>query len=1339
MFDFLKVVKTYQKERYHYKPTFIVKSSIKDIMTRGGAFYAIFDEETGYWTKSKPRAIELIDKQVREYAAKDAGPEAMADTMHGPHIQYMADSSNMLSTQFDRFCKTMGDNWIALDQKMIFSNTEVKKHDYASKCLDYPLVESPTPYYDALVSVLYSPDEQEKWEWAVGAMISGEQNKIQKMFAFYGEPGTGKSTIISKIFADQIFGGLDMGYAVKFEANNVVGGDSFGTDFLENDSVLVYDDDAELGIINCRSTLNKIISHESIRVNCKFKAPFMTKSNCMIFIGSNDPIQLSPNSGMKRRLIDIRPTGILVDADTYDDCMEHIPFEKSGIAWRCLQVYKTKGRHYYDHYVAEDMLNRTSPFHNFVTENVMELKDGVSLAKAYDLYVAYAESCKFKNIIVRYKFRDTLKLYFDKYEDARFEGFRWEKIGKEKPQPKTIDVSSWLNFDCNVSLFDKEFSDMPAQYANEEGTPSCKWENCKTSLKDIDTSKLHYVKIPIEHIVIDFDIKGDDGKKSFKKNFEAASKFPPTYAELSKSGCGIHLHYIYTGGDPTELSRMFDDNVEVKVFSGNSSLRRCLTLCNSLLIATLASGLPLKETKGGKDLLDEKGFKNESKLKHTIIKAMRNCDPDPNLFGKVMPNLTPSHKCTIDFIDMLLKDAYRSGQTYDARDLQQTIITFALASTNKSDYCLDLVSNMHFCSEDIENAENPIDTPDYIPDDGREIAFFDVEIAPSYKQYVQYCKDNDIDINPEIPKDTPAHFLVCYKLKDKDGVVKMLDPKPDDVHKMFSYGLIGFNNRAYDNHMCYAASQGYSPEELYELNCKIIGKQTSKNAKFGQAYNLSKTDIYDFASSGNKKGLKKFEIELGIKHLEWDRPWYEPIPDERLSDWCDYCSNDVISTEKVFYYLEEDYEARQILARLTGGTENDTTNTLTTKLLTDGISNPQSQYVYTDLSTIFPGYRYDPKGIPKEEYSTEPGSKVSTRKSIYMGEDPSEGGFANCPQPGIYYKVGLMDIASMHPHSAIRLGIFGKIITKRFEALVEARVSIKHIKKIGDEHYKKAIEYLEVIREGSSQIIIDILSGLDGDELKKKCKSIANALKTAINSVYGLTSANFNNALRDPKNVDNIVAKYGALFMITLKHKVQEMGYTVVHIKTDSIKIANFDDKIKKFVMDFGKKYGYTFEHEATYDRICIVDDSQYVAYEIEADEEKLDKPFWTVTGAKFAPPYLFKTLFSHEEIIFNDYCETKSVSDAAIHLLYPDGGDKFVGRIGSFVCTVDGGEMVRVQGNKVSAVTGTKGYLWSEADAIEKEPERINKDYYRTEIDKAIECINQYGDFDEFVNVKGE
>ena len=60
-----------------------------------------------------------------------------------------------------------------------------------------------------------------------------------------------------------------------------------------------------------------------------------------------------------------------------------------------------------------------------------------------------------------------------------------------------------------------------------------------------NVSKLHYVKVPENHIVIDFDIKDESGKKSFEKNFIAASKWPATYAELSKSEAGIHLHYIY--------------------------------------------------------------------------------------------------------------------------------------------------------------------------------------------------------------------------------------------------------------------------------------------------------------------------------------------------------------------------------------------------------------------------------------------------------------------------------------------------------------------------------------------------------------------------------------------------------------------------------------------------------------------------------------------------------------------------------------------------------------------------------------------------------------------------
>ena len=1314
MFDFLKVTKTFRNSRYYYKPTFITKTSIKDLLVRGQAFYAVFDHSTGFWTKEKARLIEMIDEQVREYAENDVGNSILSDEAHGPVIVQMADSANHIVEQFDRFCKTLGDNQEhMLDMKMLFSNSEVSRKDYATKTLDYPLQYCPTPYYDALCETLYLPDEREKWEWAVGCMIAGESSKIQKMFAFYGEPGTGKSTIISGILAKQVMGGRKAGYAVKFEAVNLVGGNEFGTDFLENDSILAYDDDAELDKINARSTLNKIVSHETVRVNCKFKAPFMTNPNCIVFVGTNDPIQLSPNSGMRRRLIDIRPTGNLVSADMYDECMEHIPFEKSGIAWRCLQVYKKLGRHYYDHYIAEDMLARTSPFHNFVVENVMELKDGISLAKAYDMYVSYAEICKYKNVIVRYKFRDTLKLYYDKYSDGKFEGFRWEKIGEKRPETVKIDICGWLQFDKTNSLFDKKFAGQPAQYANEEGLPSYKWSNVNTTLSDISTNKLHYVKMPEEIICLDFDIRGEDGEKSFEKNLEAASKFPPTYAELSKSGCGIHLHYIYTGGDPKELSRIYEDNVEVKVFTGNSALRRCLTKCNDIPIAELSSGLPMK-VKGGKNMVDWDGFKNEKILRAMIIKNLKK-------------EYHPATKPSIDYIDKLLSDAYDSGVSYDVRDMQNDILAFAMGSTNKADYCVELVSRMHFCSKDI--LENERELENNSVDENAPIVFFDVEIAPSYKQYVEYCNNNGIDINPEIPKDSKAHFLICWKYRgDGKKIQKMLDPKPEEVEALFKYRLIGFNNRDYDNHMVWAASQGYTPSELYSLNSKIIVEKDRK-AKFGQAYNISYTDIYDFAAGDNKMGLKKYEIKLHLDHVEWDRPWYEPIPDDRLVDWVNYCSNDVLSTEVVFDYLKDDYEAREILAKLAGGTVNDTTNSLTTKLLTHDIPDPQSQYIYTDLSTIFPGYEYHPEGIDKERYSTEPGTKISTRKSIYMGEDPSEGGFANCPQPGVYFNVGLFDVVSMHPHSAIRLKIFGEEITKRFENLVEGRVAVKHIREVGDDAYKEAIRRL-------GPIVEEIFDGVKPEDVKAKAKAVANALKTAINSVYGLTSAKFDNKLRDPKNVDNIVAKYGALFMITLKHKVQEMGYTVVHIKTDSIKIANVDDNIKKFIMDFGKKYGFTFEHEATYSKMCIVDDAQYVAYEVEADGEKLKEPFWTVTGAKFAPPYLFKNLFTHEEVVFDDYPEIKSVSDAAIYIS-TDGTDKFIGRIGSFVAVKEGygGELVRVKGDKRAAVTGTKGYLWNESEIIRKHPDRLDLDYYRNECDKAIEAINEYYPFDDFVN----
>ena len=136
--------------------------------------------------------------------------------------------------------------------------------------------------------------------------------------------------------------------------------------------------------------------------------------------------------------------------------------------------------------------------------------------------------------------------------------------------------------------------------------------------------------------------------------------------------------------------------------------------------------------------------------------------------------------------------------------------------------------------------------------------------------------------------------------------------------------------------------------------------------------------------------------------------------------------------------------------------------------------------------------------------------------------------------------------------------------------------------------------------------------------------------------------------------------------MKTLFDEVEKLGYEIIHVKTDSIKIANADIDIVKFVQDFAKKYGYDMDHEANYDRMCLIDKAQYVAsYMSEKDSDRIygytpsenleyveeHGYSWTTTGDAFQQPYVFKQLFSGERIDFDDMCITNTVKDAAIYL----------------------------------------------------------------------------------------
>ena len=1315
-------------------PKFVIKKS-SDLMIRGGDFYAIWIDERGLWSTDEQDALQLIDRELDRYAE-----EHRAQGNSDLKVLHMWDAECGMIDSWHKYCqKQMRDSFHVLDEKLIFANAKTNKKDYASKRLAYPLEACEIPAYTRLMSVLYSDEERLKIEWAIGSIVSGESKKLQKFMVLYGAAGTGKSTVLNIV--QQLFDGY---YAV-FDARALgSSSNSFALEAFKTSPLVAIQHDGDLSKIEDNTRLNSLVSHELMTVNEKFKSTYSNKFKCFLFMGTNKPVKITDaKSGLIRRLIDVSPSGNTLDQKEYKKVVKQVEFELGGIAHYCQELYlASPGR--YDDYMPVAMLGASNDFYNFVVDvyHIFKKDDGTTLKAAWEMYKTFCDETKVSFPHSQRIFKEELKTYFWDYKErfntetgervrSFYSGFRTDKLDGDRvvTEMEAGKKAPVLNFQPSTkSILDNECGTCLAQYANTKETPPKKWDSVTTRLASLDPSILHYVMLPANHIVIDFDISGPDGGKSLDRNIEEASKWPATYAELSKSGKGIHLHYIYNG-DVTKLSAVYEDHIEVKVPIGNSSLRRKLTKCNNLPIATISSGLPLKgETK----MVNFDAVTSEKGLRALIRK---------NLLKEIHPGTKPS----IDFIYKILDDAYNNNLSYDVSDMYNIILAFAASSSNQSDYCIKLVNKMQLKSDEPSVSSSNEDPT---------VIFYDVEVFPNL-------------------------FICNWKIKGKDKpVVRMINPNPNEIEDLIKMRLVGFNCRRYDNHILYAKLMGYDNEQLYELSQKIING--SPNCFFGEAYNLSYTDVYDFASAGNKKGLKKWEIELGLKHHELGLPWDQPVPEELWLTVAEYCDDDVLATEEVFDHLIGDWTARQILADVAGMTVNDTTNALTTRIIFGTNRKPQDQFNYRNLAMpvkemnehsrkFLESNNILPIPFRNEFYSDEhsilpffPGYTFEAGKSTYLGEEVGEGGYVYS-EPGIYGDVAVLDVASMHPSTMIDEVLFGPTFTQIFKEIKDTRLAIKH----GD--HEKA----KTMLDGK------LAPYLDG---KYADSDLANALKTAINSAYGLTAASFDNAFKDRRNKDNIVAKRGALFMLDLKKVVQQQGFVVAHIKTDSIKIPDATPEIIKFVTQFGRDYGYEFEHESTYDKMCLVNDAVYIAkyatsekcqslYGYIPGDNKKHPGEWTATGTQFAVPYVFKTLFSKDSILFEDLCETKSVTSALYLDMNEDLPDvseyekelgklrkkdpppdpteleakiaeghnyRFIGKVGSFCPIKDGnggGLLMREKDGKYYAATGSKGYRWLEAEMVftMDKMDDINRTYYDDMVTEAIKAISLYGDFEMF------
>ncbi|AXH44198.1 DNA primase/polymerase [Arthrobacter phage GoCrazy] len=1273
-------------------PDFKVTRS-KDLMVRGKQFYAIWDEEKQLWSDDEYDVPRIIDADLKRYA------EENKHRIEGIiSVKYMDDFSSNTWLQFRNYIGHLSDSAHQLDENLVFSNTEIKKTDYVSRRLPYPLAPGDCSAFLEILNTLYEPEEAEKILWAIGAVVSGDSKTIQKFLVFYGAPGSGKGTIIN------IIQKLFEGYYTTFDAKTLTSSSGFAAEAFRANPLVAIDPDGDLSKIEDNTKLNSIVSHENMTINEKYKPSYMARLNAFLFMASNKAVKITDaKSGLIRRLIDVHPSGALLSPKRYQALFSQIDFELGAIAHYCLEAYRKMGKNYYSGYRPIEMMLQTDVVFNYIETyyDLFKSQDGVSLDQAHKLWKEFIEDSQINWPMPKYKLREELKNYFKKYEDrVMVDGVRvrsWfsEFTAELYKTPVDEDKTTFsLVMDERVSLLDDELAYFPAQLANKNGTPPKFWDKSErlmkdpadgveklmvppddlvvdTVLSDIDTSRVHYVKPPLNHIVIDFDLADADGNKSAELNLEAASTWPPTYAEYSKSGAGVHLHYIYDG-DVADLERVYDDGIEIKVFTGNSSLRRRLSKCNNIPVATINSGLPLKEKK----VINVEGLKSEKSLRNMIERNMRK-------------EIHPGTKPSIDFIHKILSDAYDSDMVFNVEDMRPRLLAFANNSTNQAPYCLKVVMNMKFKSEEVD--PNPISSDEVARRDqeameNSPITFFDVEVFPNL-------------------------FIISYKYLGADTVVRMTNPTSMQVGELFNLKLVGYNNRRYDNHILYGAFLGYNNEQLYDLSQRIISN--APGALFGEAYNISYADIYDFSSK--KQSLKKFQIELGLKHDELGFPWDEPVPEDQWERVGEYCDNDVLSTEEVFKDREQDFVARQILAELSGLSVNDTTQKHTARIVFQGDRDYKDEFVYTDLSEMFPGYKYD------------------FGESTYKGEITGEGGYVDA-EPGIYEEVVLLDVESMHPTSIKQLNLFGKY-TDNFWDLVQARLAIKH------KDYDAAAKML------NGQLAPYLGT-------PEQAKALSYALKIVINIVYGLTSAKFDNPFKDPRNIDNIVAKRGALFMIDLKHYLQELGFPPVHIKTDSVKIPGADEKVIQLVMEFGKKYGYNFEHEKTYSKMALVNDAVYIARVGWSSDGPEEVGKWTATGKQFKHPYVFKKLFSHEPIVFRDLCEEKQVA-TAMYLDFdshtvPMAFDRstkedlqFIGKTGLFCPMIEGkggGLLMRqdkLDKDKFHAVTGTKGFFWMEAEMVKNlhKAHDINLEYFETLVNEAIDTIEKYGRFEDFVD----
>ena len=373
----------------------------------------------------------------------------------------------------------------------------------------------------------------------------------------------------------------------------------------------------------------------------------------------------------------------------------------------------------------------------------------------------------------------------------------------------------------------------------------------------------------------------------------------------------------------------------------------------------------------------------------------------------------------------------------------------------------------------------------------------------------------------------------------------------------------GFNSKGYDQYIIKAIVQGYSPEEVKQVNDWIIGGNQGWECPLlkGVYYSFNNVDIMDDMQVG--LSLKAIEGHLGlnIEETEVDFNLDRPLTDEELQLTIKYCKHDVDATEYLTDLRKSYLENKLYLGRLK---EIDDVKSLamTNAKLTALYLDAKREYEYTDERCYKYPTNLKREYIPDEVFeffdklkdeSISDDDLFKSKLDISAGECPVTIGFGGIHGAIPFYReeetetrlIRNYDVASYYPHLMTICGYTSRNIPypQIYADMLERRMTAK---KSGD-------------------------------------KATANALKLVANTTYG-AMLNKYNELFDPL-MGRSVCITGQLFLLELANHLRDEceSLRIVQLNTDGIMVS-FDkgdyDKVLSITGEWQERTQFELEED---------------------------------------------------------------------------------------------------------------------------------------------------------------